>query len=150
MRLGITGPAYPPEWAKRYIHQTLLTLPAGTIVVTGGCIGVDALAARYAKGIGYEVHTVLPQNKSRVDPEWRDYCDTWEEVRGDYRARNTRLVAVIDRLWAYPLHASDGRDIGSGTWMTIRIARRVRTPVDVYQLDLVAPDGARIVTKGPT
>jgi hypothetical protein len=98
---------------------------------------VDALAARIAHGGRRRVHTIVPADRSRVDPYWRDHCDTFEEMPSgtDYRARNERIVELSDRLVALPEYPEDDHwSRRSGTWMTVRIARRAGKPVAVVVL----------------
>ena len=107
-------------------------------MVTGGCIGVDALVARMAHGGRRRVHTVVPADRSRVDPYWRKHCDTFEELDPGttYSDRNERIVELSDRLVAfpeYPEHHNLSRR--SGTWMTVRIAGRAGKPVEVVTLN---------------
>jgi hypothetical protein len=110
------------------IRDMVYGLPATTIIVTGACIGVDAFVARAAKAMSYRVHTVVPADRSRVDPEWRDHCDTFEEMPTGttYRDRNVRLVELADdEVRAIVAHAEgDITSRRSGTWQTIRLARK--------------------------
>lgn len=104
-------------------------------VVTGGCVGVDAVVAALAHQRGLHVHTVLPANRAQVDPRWREHCRTYEKMPDgtDYRGRNERLVRLSDRLVAV-LDRPYGRNVRSGTEMTINIARRSGKRVDIHVL----------------
>jgi len=118
------------------IREAVQSLPEGTRVVTGACIGVDAEVAYLAYGT-YHVHTVVPADRSRVDPQWRDYCDTFEEmpVGTTYRDRNQRIVDLSTRLIGIAQAPEDDiHSRRSGTWQTIRMARRAGKAVDVRLL----------------
>jgi hypothetical protein len=106
-------------------------------IVTGACLGVDALAGRFGYMHSIPVHTVVPENLRWVDPEWEEYCTTHESVEGDYRKRNERMMELADWVVAFPERSSNGVDRGSGTWMTLRIAERRGIPVITYALDTV-------------
>ncbi|HVQ45150.1 MAG TPA: hypothetical protein VMT30_09450 [Candidatus Saccharimonadia bacterium] len=120
------------------IADIVSDLPPDCTVVTGGCIGVDMLVAVAAHQRGLKVHTVLPADRSRVGRFWRQHCDIFEEMPPgtDYRARNERIVELSDRLITIPEASEDDpRSRRSGTWMTVRIARRAGKPVQVELLD---------------
>jgi predicted Rossmann fold nucleotide-binding protein DprA/Smf involved in DNA uptake len=119
------------------IRQIVEALPDGTMVVTGACIGVDAAVARVANRRDLIVHTIVPADRSRVDPKWLCHVDTFEELPDGttYRDRNARIVALSDRLIAIPDHAEhDPESRRSGTWQTIRLARRAGKPVEIHVL----------------
>lgn len=130
--VGFTGTRNVPTAMLPRIRRIVEALPEGTGVVTGGCVGVDAIVARVANQRGLHVHTVLPADRSRVDRAWADHCSTYEEMPAgtDYRARNTRIVELSDEIIAIPeAPEHDPRSRRSGTWMTVRIARRAGKPV---------------------
>lgn len=133
-RVGFTGTREPTRIHAERARQAVESLPVHTVVFTGGCVGVDALVARAAKARGLYVHVILPSDHSRVDPEWRRYCDSYEQMPPgtSYKDRDARLVHRSRELIAIPLvaeHAPASRR--SGTWMTVRLARRDLKPVRV-------------------
>src|SRR5262245_45117958 len=121
--IGFTGSREITPSMAAYIDGVIAILPVASIVVTGGCIGVDAYVATRAHARGLHVHTILPADRSRVDPDWRSHCTTVEAMpQGtSYRSRNVRLVMNADRLYAIPrwpeMHSRSRR---SGTWQTVR------------------------------
>jgi|SRR5579859_6807201 len=123
------------EASVREITTEILTkfqskLPPGVEVrvITGACVGVDAIVAEIAHGAGFYVHTFLPANRSKVDPYWNLHCTEHTEV-GDgpepYRLRNQAMVDAADSLIAFPCTPErwpGGTLSREGTWMTVRMA----------------------------
>jgi predicted Rossmann fold nucleotide-binding protein DprA/Smf involved in DNA uptake len=112
-------------------------VPRSVQFVTGGCVGVDAEVARLATTFGVYVHTIIPWDRSRVDPEWSAFCDSHELMPegSSYADRNRRIVAMSDLLVGVAQHPEG--HIGSrrsGTWQTLRIARRAGVPTRVIIL----------------
>lgn len=141
--IAFTGPLYITAAHEKVIEAILMeTLRPGDHVRTGAAIGVDAFVARVAYRLGCRVHTVVPANRSRVDPEWRFFCHTSEELppsREPYRARNVVMVAPATELIGFPLKPEkDPSQLRSGTWMTVRIAQRANKPVQIYILSELA------------
>ena len=135
--VGFTGTRSITLADMPIIRQIVTALPDNAHVITGACIGVDAAVARVARQRGLHVHTVVPADRSRVDPHWRDYCTTFEEMPPgtDYRARNTRIVELSTDIIAIADRAEDDpKSRRSGTWMTVRIARKAGKPVDEHVL----------------
>ena len=135
--IGFTGTRHATPAMTDHLERIIAELPADCTVVTGACIGVDALAATLAYQRGLRVHTIVPADRSRVDREWRGWCHTFEEMPHGttYRDRNQRIVERSTRLIAVPEapeNAPESRR--SGTWMTVRIARRLGRPVQVEPL----------------
>lgn len=132
--VGFTGTRSLPTSCYADVERIVKALPQGTRVVTGGCVGVDDFVAFTAHANGYPVHSVVPADQSRVAPGWGDYCSSFEVMPPgtDYRARNERIVELSDRIIAIPEALEDAaRSRRSGTWMTVRIARRAGKPVQV-------------------
>ena len=141
MKVAFTGSARTLTHRQKItITARIENLPKDTLIVTGACIGVDAFVARVAFKLGLVVHTVVPANRSKVDPDWRLFATTFEEMPegSSYRDRNTRMVELAkDLLIGYPETETNGRDIGSGSWMTIRIAQRRGRHIEVLPLDRI-------------
>lgn len=83
-------------------------LPAGTVLVSGGALGVDQVAAARARARGLEVVEHLPDLTG---------CLKRFEFTRRFYERNERIVADADELVAFT-----ERDSG-GTWDTIRRAQ---------------------------
>lgn len=131
MILGVTGTRHLNERGRRHIAAALAEYePADTTLVVGGCVGADEFAGRTGRDMGMTVHVVLPRERRWVDPLWGEYATTSEEG-GVYRARNERIVALATEMVAFPNHPEGRDNPHSGTWMTIRIARRVGKPITI-------------------
>lgn len=118
------------------ITNVLMTrVPRADRYVTGGCIGGDAFIGRWMHAYRPEAEhvVVVPADRSRVDPWWLDFDDVTviEMPPGTtYRERNVRLVAEGGILFGFPAYPEDDpRSRRSGTWQTIRMARRAGKPV---------------------
>lgn len=101
--------------------------------VTGGCIGGDAFIGRYLYACRPEAEhvVVVPADRSRVDSWWLDArgpAVTLIEMPAgtSYADRNAQLVAEGNAVYGFPAYPEfDRRSLRSGTWMTIRMARKV-------------------------
>jgi hypothetical protein len=96
----------------------------------GDCVHADALAHRLAMSIGYRVVVHPPIIHLKCA-----FCqghDRW--LPRSYRDRNQDIVTCGERLIACPRMAEE--ELRSGTWMTVRMARRALKPVT-----LVLPNG---------
>jgi hypothetical protein len=125
--LGYTGTRHLIEGDEALLADIVVRQPKGIRVITGGCVGVDAVMARLHYTRGDWVHIILPWPTRWIDPDWRKYCNSWEQAPNGpepYRIRNTMLVAQSYRIIGIP-EFDEVRSPRSGTWMTIRIARKV-------------------------
>jgi len=107
-------------------------------IVTGGCIGVDALVARLAAGLLFKVFTIIPANTRAVDKYWAVYAkESFIFKEGSYKNRNEKIVEVSDILVALvsvPEFDKNGEFTHSGTWQTVRLARKKKIPVLVIEV----------------
>jgi hypothetical protein len=114
-------------------------------VVTGAQHGIDTLAGiysyLYAPGHDVLVIPAAPHNESMVEFAQEHHFEIirMERISGgngpNYLARNDKLVELADRLIAFPKTSKEV--LRSGTWATIRRARKKGIPVDIYPLDVV-------------
>lgn len=136
MRIGITATRALTKVGEQQITQALSKVVAqAETVIVGGAIGGDAFAARVAHTLRLWVKVILPVDTKEIDPDWRDYCD---EAEGSYpyRERNTRIVEQCEVLYAFAAYLeADARSRRSGTWMTVRIARKLGREVHVWVQD---------------
>ncbi len=124
-RVGFSGSRQTPYGeARRIIIDDIDMLPLDTCVITGGCVGVDAVVAEFAHKRGLYVVTILPGNTRLVDPLHMQHAKWVEALDRSYKERNARIVHLSNKLNSYPAHAErDNRSTRSGTWQTIRMAR---------------------------
>ena len=90
-------------------------LPAGTIVVSGGCVGVDSWAVEAAKARGLKYIEHLPKLKPGM---------AWYEKTKEYYARNELIVLDSDVVAAFV-----SPDRKGGTENTIKWATKHSVPV---------------------
>jgi hypothetical protein len=139
---AFTGTREPPEDWTPWVADLVDALPRGAIVVVGACRGLDALVAYMATERGLWVHAVVPGCTGPwLDPDWRRHCTSHERMPPDatFRQRDERVVALaaIFEGWliAVPRWPEDDpRSRRSGTWMTVRFARRRCVPVHEERL----------------
>lgn len=134
-RLGITGTRLDPT----PIQAALLGIQLHRCradakeLVHGDCLGADALCHDVAKLLRYRVIVHPP-----IKPEYRAYRegDVVHEPQ-TYPVRNANIVHESTRLLAAPALPEDHeRSKRSGTWQTVRMARRKRIPIRI-----IYPDG---------
>lgn len=112
--------------------------------VSGGCTGIDFYFGR-ACALRWPLRShivILPADRSRIGNWWSGMLNVQViEMPSDssYRDRNQEIVNRSDRLAAWPAgpedHPSQRR---SGTWQTIRMARRQHAmPPLVHALDSI-------------
>lgn len=135
MIYGFTGPERPLSPTEiDHVRDVVYALPAVTGIVTGGARGVDALVARVAlQAFPHAEHRlVLPQGyryDRHLQAELPDHV-VREWVGGGFMARNDRLVLRTGTLVAFP--DTPGETIRSGTWATVRRARKRGIPIRVH------------------
>lgn len=131
--VSFTATRVPPRGpAADLMREHLDGLDLARGFITGGCVGGDHFIGAYlAHRFPRHPHTVIvPADRSRVAPWWREEFPGRVHViemppGTDYRARNLRMVHESERLLAYPMYPeADERSRRSGSWMTIRMARR--------------------------
>lgn len=129
---------------RREIREAIDALPSECVVITGACIGVDAYVARYAIVSGRQVHTIVPSNRSLVDPEYQHWCHSYEGMPPDtdYRQRNARLVSTSTHgLIGFPRADEDKPESQrSGTWQTIRMGRSRRESEYTVTIVILGPE----------
>lgn len=147
--LGFTGTrniGSPREVAEAILPWVLTDFRKFDRFVTGGCRGFD-------REIGYGLATMLPDkehvvivpaNRSQVDEWWADLftqkrvadaggsISIIEMPEGtSYKDRNQLIVGLADELFYYAEYPEDdGHSRRSGTWQTVRLARKKEIPVE--------------------
>jgi hypothetical protein len=115
------------------IEGILVTeVPLAARYITGGARGGDAYIGEwlYRNRRDAEHVVVVPADRSQVDPWWEKYepgrVTVVEMPPGTtYRDRNAVLVKRADVVFGLPAYPEDHpQSRRSGTWQTIRMARR--------------------------
>lgn len=121
--VGVTGSRFGLSIHQRDAADLMLR---GLQLITGAeefhhgdCVGVDAEVAEIARGLGYRLVAHPPTN-----PALRAYVPS-DVVHqpAEYMTRNRYIVDGIDILLGYPDTRYERQR--SGTWATIRYARRM-------------------------
>jgi len=117
-------------------------VPRAARYITGGARGGDALIGHYLAVTRREAEHViiLPANLSQTDPWWEPFLqvpplplaprpENFIIIRmpagTTYEDRNAELVARGNTVFGFPAYLEgDKRSARSGTWQTIRMARR--------------------------
>lgn len=132
MKIGFTGTQEGMSDRQKGELRTILSIITTWGVVEfhhGDCIGADAEADAIARSVGCRIFIHPPS-----DPKKRAYCGQTGDVQyapEPYLDRNRNIVDNTERLIAAP--RSDTEEVRSGTWSTVRYARRVGKPVEVLE-----------------
>lgn len=138
LHIGITGTQrgmLPGQHdAIREILQSYLSDPDGRVVILhhGCCTGVDSQVHRVAYTLDPKalvLKTVLhpPDNTSKMAVDLDPVSVLVTHPPYPYLQRNRHIVAAVDVLIAIP--AEDDELVRSGTWSTVRYARKIDCPV---------------------
>jgi len=123
--IGFTGTRQGMSWLqKQFLRLTLQNIcEIGKVneFHHGGCVGADAEAHQIVRQIvPFTIHVHWPENRKY---EARLSGPFVSEGRKPYLVRNEDIVKACDLLIAAPL--TDKEQLRSGTWATIRCARRL-------------------------
>ena len=131
MRLGFTGTRRGMTAAQRAACAALLARLAPAVVHHGDAVGADAEMHALALAAGVPVVVHPPEN-----PSHRAFCEGGEvrEPR-PHTTRDRDVVDATDLLLGTPA-APEEEGPHSGTWYTIRYAKRRGRPIII-----VWPDG---------
>ena len=123
MRIGFTGTQRGMTDAQRTALKTVLTERGATVLHHGDCIGADAQAHEIAVSMSCEIviHPPIVETKRA----WKHAARTHRPK--SYLARNKDIVRDTEMLVAMP--GENMEQIRSGTWSTVRFARKMGRPV---------------------
>jgi len=102
---------------REAVEACVAALAPGSIVISGGCRGVDCWAAEAARRRGLDLVEHRPDLAG---------VRSRSHAAGRYYARNQRIVDDVDRVFAFP-----AADRTGGTEDTIRRALAAGKPVEV-------------------
>jgi hypothetical protein len=91
----------------------------GDALVQGGCVDVDAFAAKHAHELGMHVTTLLALHRDWTDIDTVEkYSDEVIETGLGYWARDRLEVKRSDKVLAFPMYEQRRSSPQSGTWHT--------------------------------
>lgn len=143
MRYSFTGTSRLPTDIDNsiFIRSSLESLDEPDEVYTGGAYGVDTEVHNFAtemwpKAKLFLILPAVPFNEEVLDTKGVIHLWTSEGQTNSksYMIRNDALVALCDKLIAFPLTATEERR--SGTWATVRRAKKANKPVTLFPLSL--------------
>lgn len=125
MKIGFTGTQEGATIDQARILWSYLRFAHPSEFHHGDCNGADEVAHYIAKSLGIRIVGHPPTN-----PKKRAFCDCdeWREPK-PYLERNHDIVNEALAMVGMP----KGRDeeLRSGTWATIRYARKLGTPIEI-------------------
>jgi len=135
MVVGFTGTHKGMSFAQRDVLVDLLRQHQPVAFHHGDCVGADEQAAYLAYTLGIPVVAHPPADpKQRANTSWGTVLPP-----ASYGDRNQAIVDACDLLIAAP--AGPERLRGSGTWWTVRMARRAEKSIQVVWIDGRVLDG---------
>lgn len=125
MKVGFTGTRHGMSDGQKEALAALLFRLGATELHHGDCVGADAQAHYTAMALGLRVVLHPPSV-----PHFRAWCVA-DETRDtqDFLLRNKAIVNATDMLIAAP--ADPREHVRSGTWSTVRFARRQGKRVEI-------------------
>lgn len=140
--IGFSGARSLSKTARRAVAASLYGLDADTYI-TGAAVGVDSFVGRALITLfpAAAHRVIVPANRSQADLWW-PFCDlpprfdlTFMPAGSSYQQRNAEIVKASTELIAYPLLPEhDQRSWRSGTWQTVRLARKAGLSVRTHIL----------------
>ena len=128
--VGFTGTSkvFMTKRQFRMIGERLSSIEGHVVLHHGDCVNADAGAHYMAQLLGVDVEIHPPDN-----PRARAWCKGAKKVHRSkpYLERNHDIVDACKFLIAAPRTSKE--EIRSGTWATIRYARKIGKPVEVYE-----------------
>jgi hypothetical protein len=120
LKVGIVGSRRRLD--RKAVEELVASLPLDTIIISGGCRGVDSWAAEAGRDRGLEVIEYFPELPTKNSPRW--------QYTKAYYNRNAQIAADSDILYAFV-----SKDRTGGTENTIKHAHKMNTPVHIIEAD---------------
>ena len=124
-RVGVTGTKFGAKLSQLRLFRTFTgDWPEGTIVHHGDCVGFDDQAHTIVMEEGFNTEIHPPDN-----PKNRAFCKGAIKVHDPlpYLVRDDFIVEAAMKLYAAPSGLKER--LRSGTWATIRRARKKGIPI---------------------
>lgn len=150
-KIGFTGGRHVNDvivYGNLYKIFKSMPLPMGSAFITGAALGADAMIGEWlaeVMPIGYFHRILVPANHDQIDKWWernfraielRDlgWLQVVQMPEGtDYKDRNQAIVDQSDWVIGFPPIPEDHPNARrSGTWQTVRMARRAEKLFGVY------------------
>jgi len=132
--IGFTGTRQGMTEAQKPVLRALLDGGAGEFH-HGDCVGADSEAHNIAVECGYSI--ILHPRTNHSERAWCEVPRLGKRPEKPYLERNKDIVRETASLIATP--AEPEEQLRSGTWSTVRFARKQGKPVF-----LILPDGSVI------
>jgi hypothetical protein len=145
MRYSVTGVSRElTELEMQFITATIMRLPDCTEFTTGAATGVDTIAfwvgTKFLPGYN-RICIPAARHNDRLVNGWlppdtiTEECERGSTASESYMNRNDRLVYHADTLLAFPETPTEA--LRSGTWATLRRARKAGLVILIRPLSLV-------------
>ena len=127
MKIGFTGTQRGMTINQKNELINYFKLHRITFFHHGDCIGADAQAHEIARNFNIDIMIHPPKNKFK-----RSFCKNYYNLYKpkEYIARNHDIVNNTDVLIACPKSVIE--ELRSGTWSTVRYARKKGKPVIIF------------------
>lgn len=112
------------------LARTLVNLGCA-VLHHGSCVGADAQAHYIARVMGAAVELHPPLNTSKM-ARCSMLAGEWTHASAPYLARNRAIAEATEVLVACPREET-GEELRSGTWATVRYARKLGRPVYIVR-----------------
>jgi hypothetical protein len=141
LHLGFTGSRHPNHGQAQYrtLCGLMIRLRPGTRFHHGDCVGWDAYAHHIALDLGFRVH-IHPGLGPR---HLRAFVGSYSVLAPAKPNLERNAVIVAETGGLIACSSSMTEELRSGTWSTIRLARRAKKP-----LAIVFPDGTLTYERG--
>ncbi len=123
--VGFTGTRKGMTDIQRVLVRRALADSLPAVLHHGDCVGADEQAHEIAVALGLDIIIHPPE-----DEKFRAFCmRNVVEIRPQlpYMPRNRNMVSLVGKLIATP--RTPYEIVRSGTWATVRYARKVHTPI---------------------